>query len=126
LFAIFIIMHVGLVFLVHPEYNLPHMILGIEANEPQYYAQGFTVALLTIVVVIAILIGLSYWSLADRPRAQRLLVAVTEPARKVFINWMRSRLSTQKVFTVKDISEYHWTNGILPTVDEYTQWMQHR
>ncbi|HIW45392.1 MAG TPA: molybdopterin-dependent oxidoreductase [Candidatus Yaniella excrementigallinarum] len=126
LFAIFIIMHVGLVFLVHPEYNLPHMILGIEANEPQYYAQGFTVALLTIVVVIAILIGLSYWSLADRPRAQRFLVAVTEPARKVFLNWMRSRMSTQKVFTEKDLSEYHWTNGLPPTEDESPQWLQHR
>src|SRR5699024_11551397 len=57
-FIVFIIMHVGLVFLVHPEYNLPHMILGVEANQPEYYAQAFTIALITIVLVIAFLIGL--------------------------------------------------------------------
>ncbi|MDN6152053.1 MAG: molybdopterin-dependent oxidoreductase [Yaniella sp.] len=125
-FIVFIIMHVGLVFLVHPEYNLPHMILGIEANQPEYYAQAFTIALITIVLVIAFLIGLSYWSLANRPRAQRFLVAVTEPGRGVFLNWMRSRMSKQNVFTEKDISEFHWTNGLPPTEDESPEWLQHR
>ena len=125
-FIVFIIMHVGLVFLVHPEYNLPHMILGIEANQPEYYAQAFTIALITIVLVIAFLIGLSYWSLANRPRAQRFLVAVTEPGRGSSLNWMRSRMSKQNVFTEKDISEFHWSNGLPPTEDESPEWLQHR
>lgn len=125
-FVLFIIMHVGLVFLVHPEYNLPHMMLGVEAQEPQYYAQAFTVALIGIVVVIGLLVTLSYWSLANRPRAQRFLVAVTEPGRKLFLNWMRSRMATQKVFTEKHLSEYHWTNGLPPTQDESPDWLAHR
>src|SRR5699024_8193313 len=119
-------MHVGLVFLVHPEYNLPHMILGIEANESQYYAQGFTVALLTIVVVIGLLIGLSYWSLADRPRAQRFLVAVTEPGPTVLLNWMRSRMASRKVYTETHLPEYHWTNRLPPTQAESPEWLQYR
>lgn len=119
-------MHVGLVFLVHPEYNLPHMMLGVEVQEPQYYAQAFTVALIGIVVVIGFLVALSYWSLANRPRAQRFLVAVTEPRRKLFLNGMRSRMATQKVFTEKHLSEYHWTNGLPPTQDESPDWLAHR
>lgn len=125
-FIVFLIGHVGLVFLVHPEYNLPHMILGIEANQPEYYAQAFTIALIKMALVIGFLIGLSYWSLANRPRAQRVLVAVTEPGRQVFLNWMRSRMSKQKVFTEKDISEFHWTNGLPPTEGESPEWLQHR
>lgn len=125
-FLVFVIMHVGLVFLVHPKYNLPHMMLGVEANEPEYYAQAFTVALLTIVIVIVLLVGLSYWSLANRPRTQRFLVALTEPARKFFLNWMRPRLSKQQGLTEKDISEFHWTNGLPPTKDESPQWLEHR
>ena len=26
----------------------------------------------------------------------------------------------------KDLSEYHWTNGLPPTEDESPQWLQHR
>ena len=125
-FVVFMVMHVGLVFLVHPEYNLPHMMLGVEANEPEYHAQAFTVALGTIVVVIGLLIGLSYWSLANRPRAQRFLVAVTEPARKLFLNWMRPRLAKDQGLTEQDISEFHWTNGLPPTEDESPEWLAHR
>lgn len=125
-FILFIIGHVGLVFITHPEYNLPHMVLGIEQNQPEYFAQAFTVALATIVLVLAFLIGLSYWSLSDCARTQRFLVAATEPGRKLFLNPMKPRVSTQKVFTEKDISEFHWTNGLPPTEDESPEWLHHR
>jgi thiosulfate reductase cytochrome b subunit len=125
-FILFIVGHVGLVLIVHPEYNLPHMMLGIENNEPEYFAQAFTVALITIALVLAFWIGLSYWSLSDRARTQRLLVAATEPGRKVFLDPLDSRMTTQQVFTEKDISEFHWTNGLPPTEDESPQWLRHR
>jgi DMSO/TMAO reductase YedYZ molybdopterin-dependent catalytic subunit len=126
LFLGFIVMHVGLVFLVHPEYNLPHMMLGIESNEPAYVAQGFTVALATIAVVLALLVALSYWSLSDRARTQRVLVALTEPGRRLFLDPMRPRMARQNVYTEKDISEFHWTNGLPPTKDESPEWLHHR
>ena len=125
-FILFIIGHVGLVFIVHPEYNLPHMMLGIENNEPEHFAQAFTVALITIAVVVAFWIGLSYWSLSDRARTQRFLVAATEPGRQVFLNHLDSRGTTQTSLTEKDISEFHWTNGLPPTEDESPQWLHHR
>jgi len=124
LMSIFIVMHIGLVFLVHPEYNLPHMVFGV--TDTARYAQAFTIAIATIVVVIGLWIALSYLTLADRPRSQRVLVALTEPIRKVTLNWMKPRMGRQSTYTEKDISEFHWTNGLPPTKDESTEWLAHR
>ncbi len=122
--TLFIIMHVGLVFLVHPEYNLPHMVFGV--SDTSRYAQAFTVAILTIAVVFAFWIALSYLTLRDRPRSQRILVALTEPVRKVTLNWMKPGMSRQSAYTEKDISEFHWTNGLPPTEDESLEWLEYR
>lgn len=124
LMTMFIVMHVGLVFLVHPEYNLPHIIFGV--TDTTRYAQAFTIAIATIVVVIAFWIALSYLTLADRARSQRVLVALTEPVRKLGLNWIKPRMSRQSTYTDKDISEFHWTNGLPPTADESTEWLAHR
>lgn len=124
LMTLFIVLHVGLVFLAHPEYNLPHMVFGV--TDTSRYAQAFTIAIITILVVIGFWIVLSYLTLADRPRAQRVLVAVTEPIRKITLNWMEPRLKHQGSYTDKDISEFHWTNGLSPTADESTEWLAHR
>lgn len=123
LMTIFIVMHVGLVFLVHPEYNVPHMVFGV--TDTSRYAQAFTIALATIVIVICLWIALSYLTLADRARAQRVLVALTEPVRKIGLNWMKPRMGRQRSYTEKDISEFHWTNGLQPTADESTEWLRH-
>ena len=121
LMVIFIIMHVGLVFLVHPEYNLPHMVFGV--TDTALYAQAFTISIATIVAVIAFWIALSYLTLWDRARSQRILVALTEPIRKLTLNWMKPRMANQNSYTEKDISEFHWTNGLPPTDDESPEWL---
>ena len=122
--TLFILMHVGLVFLVHPEYNLPHMVFGVE--DTSRYAQAFTVAILTVVVVFAFWIALSYLTLANRPRAHRFLVGVTEPVRKIAFGWMKPRMGRQSAYTEEDISEFHWTNGLPPTEDESPEWLRYR
>ncbi len=121
---LFIFMHVGLVFLVHADYNLPHMVFGVE--DTSRYAQAFTIILITIALVFAFWIALSYVSLIDRARSQKVLVALTEPARKFGLNWMKPRMANQNVYTEKDISEFHWTNGLPPTEDESPEWLAHR
>lgn len=120
--TLFIVMHVSLVFIVHAEYNLPRMIFG--ANDPERYAQAFTIALATITIVIFFWIFLSYWSLADRPRAQRFLVKVTEPARKIGLGWMKPTVEDAKALGKDDVSEFHWTNGLPPTEDESPEWLE--
>ncbi|WP_326548644.1 molybdopterin-dependent oxidoreductase [Mycolicibacterium sp. ND9-15] len=124
LMLVFVVIHVGLVFLVHPEYNLPHMVFGV--TDPSRYAQAFTIAIATIVAAIAFWIGLSYLTLADRVRAQKVLVTVTEPVRRVALGWMKPRMGRQRTYTEEDISEFHWTNGLPPTADESTEWLAHR
>jgi DMSO/TMAO reductase YedYZ molybdopterin-dependent catalytic subunit len=121
---IFIVMHIGLVFIVHAEYTLPHMVFGV--TDPSRYAQAFTIAIATIVVAIGFWIALSYLTLADRVRAHKVLVALTEPVRKVAFGWMKPRMARQRTYTEKDISEFHWTNGLPPTTDESTEWLAHR
>ncbi|WP_054952204.1 molybdopterin-dependent oxidoreductase [Flaviflexus massiliensis] len=122
--TLFIIVHVTLVFTVHAEYNLPRMVFG--SDNPERYAQAFTIAITTIVVVVLFWVALSYWSLSDRPRAQRFLVAATEPVRRIAFGWMKPRNRTQGAYTEKDISEFHWTNGLPPTEDESPEWLEMR
>ncbi len=120
----FIVMHVGLVFLVHRENNLVHMVFG--DVDTARYAQAFTIMLVVIALVIAFWIGLSYWTLADRARAHGFLVKFTEIGRKIFLNHLRPRNARQKSLTDEDISDFHWTNGLPPTEDESIEWTQAR
>src|SRR5699024_312113 len=113
-----------LVFIVHPEYNLPHMVFGV--TDTTRFAQAFTIAIATIVLVVAFWIFLSYWSLSDRVRAHGFLVKSTEPVRRWGLGWMKPRMSRQNAYTEKDISEFHWTNGLPPSEDESPEWLSHR
>ncbi|MDO5034210.1 MAG: molybdopterin-dependent oxidoreductase [Actinomycetaceae bacterium] len=116
----FIVMHVGLVFIVHREYNLVHMVFG--DVDTTRYAQAFVIVIATVVAVTLFWIALSYLSLANRPLAHKFLVAFTEIGRKVFLNWMKPRSATQATLTEKDISAFHWTNGLPPTEEESEEW----
>lgn len=120
----FILMHVGLVFLVHREHNLVHMVFG--DVDTARYAQAFVIIIAVIVAVVLFWIALSYWTLADRPRAHRFLVGFTEMGRRIFLNWMRPRNRSQRAYTDADISEFHWTNGLPPTDDESAEWIAAR
>lgn len=122
--CIFIVIHVGLVFLVHPQYNLPHMVFGV--NDPSRYAQAFTIAVATVVVVIGFWIFLSYFTLANRPLVHGFLVRTTELGRAIFLNPMAPKLGTDRGMANWKISEFHWTNGLPPTKDESPEWMAHR
>lgn len=124
LMAGFIVMHVSLVFLVHRENNVVHMVFG--DVDTARYAQGLVIMIATIVAVVIFWISLSYWTLSDRVRAHNFLVPVTEIGRKLFLNWMRPRSSEQTSYTQKDISEFHWTNGLPPTLEESPEWITAR
>lgn len=124
LMAGFIVMHVSLVFLVHRENNVVHMVFG--DVDTARYAQGLVIMIATIVAVVIFWISLSYWTLSDRVRAHNFLVPVTEIGRKLFLNWMRPRSSEQSTYTQKDISEFHWTNGLPPTAEESPEWITAR
>ncbi len=118
--TLFIIGHVALVFLTHLDHNVTNMVFG--SYDPARVAQATTIILITIGLVIAVWIALSYLSLIDRRKTQRILVALTEPFRKVTLNRMKPRNHRAKPYTEKDISPYHWTNGRYPTPTESPKW----
>lgn len=121
---LFTIFHVALVFIVHPQYNLVHIVFG--NNDTSKSGLALAIVLITVVLVVAFWIGLSYWTLANRKLAHSILVPATEVGRKIFLNWMRPRGATQKSYTDNDLSEWHWTNGLPPTDDESPEWVQYR
>lgn len=125
-FSGFIVMHVTLVFVVHPDHNVVNMVFGGGQVTAARAAQGVVIMVSTIVAVIAFWIALSYWTLADRARAQRVTERFTEIGRAIFLNRLRPVGSRKKSLTDKDISEFHWTNGLPPTAEESTLWTQAR
>src|SRR5690606_2863562 len=71
----FIVMHVGLVFLVHREYNVVHMVFG--DVDTARYAQALVILVGTIVAVLVFWIALSYLTLANRARTHSVLVWIS-------------------------------------------------
>jgi hypothetical protein len=109
----FTAMHIALVFVVHPDHNLPQMVFGVD--DQARFAQALTVCLLSIAAVVAAWLAISYLSLVDVRKTQRLLFAALEPIRALTVNRMASRTRRTSTYTEKDISPYHWSNGRHPT-----------
>ena len=122
----FIVMHVSLVFLVHREHNMINMVFGGGEVTTVRAAQALFIMLATIVAVAIFWVALSYWSLADRVRAQKVTAGFTEIGRKIFLNHLRPLGAKKKAYTDDDISEFHWTNGLPPTEEESQTWVEAR
>ncbi len=118
--SFFIVMHVALVFIVHRDHNVTHMVFG--DYDPARVAQATTIMLLVIAAVMAAWVAISYLSLIDPRRTQKIMFALTEPQRRLTVNRMRSRTRRLSTYTEADISPYHWSNGRHPTPEESPEW----
>lgn len=125
-FAGFIVMHVSLVFLVHLDRNAVNMVFGGGEVSTARAAQAVTILVATVVAVVILWIALSYWSLADRVRAQRFTAGFTEIGRRIFLDRLHPVGSRKRAYTDEDVSEFHWTNGLPPTADESALWVDAR
>lgn len=119
---VFIVIHLALVFLVYPKHNFVHMVFGTD----QYDRWGVALAiiLVTIALVVAAWLAISYLSLVDIRKTQKFLFSIMEPVRRVTVNKMKSRTRQLGTYTEKDISPYHWSNGRYPTPDESPEWTE--
>ena len=126
IFTGFIVMHVSLVFLVNRDHNVINMVFGGGEVTTARAAQALVILIATIVAVVVFWIALSYWSLADRVRAQKFTAGFTEIGRKIFLNGLRPLGAKKKAYTDADISEFHWTNGLPPTEEESPEWVAAR
>lgn len=116
----FMVVHVALVFIVHPEYNLTHIVFG--DYDPARVGQATTIVLITIAAVVGAWIAISYLSLIDVRKTQKFLFAFLEPIRKITVNRMKSQTRKLNTYTEQDISPYHWSNGRYPAPDESLEW----
>ena len=123
-YAVFVVLHVVLVFVVHPEHNLTRMALG-EAD-PARFGQALTITIIGIVAVVGFWLAASYWSLADLRRAQVILNRLGEPLRRLTVNHFSSQQRQLQPWTEEDISPYHWSNGRHPDGDESPEWEELR
>ena len=127
-YCVFVVIHIALVFVVHPQYNIAHMMLGENYNDitAAQFAQAVTMLILGIVFAIALWIGASYWSLKDKRRAQRLVWGATQPIRSLTLDKMHSRQVKAGTFTEDDISPFHWVNTRPPTREQSEEWVEMR
>lgn len=117
--------YVALVFIVHPTYNIAHMMLGENYNDitAARFAQAVTMLIIGIVVAIALWIGASYWSLSNLRRTQRWIWGATQPIRALTIDRLKSRQVAKKTFTEDDISPFHWVNTRPPTQEQSEEYI---
>lgn len=123
IFAVFVVMHVALVLIVHPEHNLVHMMMGVD-YDPALVGQAVTRLIIGVVFVVAVWIAASYLTLIDPRKSQRVLYGVQMPIKKWVLNPMTSRQRAKAVFTEDDISPFHWVNTRPPTAEQSTKWLE--
>ena len=80
-YCVFTVMHVALVFIVHPQYNIAHMMLNKSYNEidAAQFAQAVTMLIVGVVAAVALWLGASYWSLRDLRFTQTFILG-SDPA----------------------------------------------
>lgn len=122
MFVGFVVMHVALVFLVHPEHNLVHMMMGVE-YDPALVAQAVTRTVVGVGVVVALWVAASYLSLVDVRKSQRVLYRLQMPIKKWVLNPMTSTQRAKQVFTEDDISPFHWVNTRPPDQAQSPEWL---
>ena len=106
----FIVVHTVMVFITGMIGNLNHITLG--TNTDSYWALAIYVAAMALVVFL--------W-LQATPFTLRHPETVRRTGQKI-IGWAKAGLewnAPNAIYTEKDISPYLWSNGTLPTSDEY-------
>ena len=118
----FAVVHVGLVFIVHAPHNLTHIVFG--HYDPNRVGQAYVTVIATIIVVVALWIAMSYWTLTDTRRSQRILWDATRGIRRVTVDRFRSQQAVKRPWTEKDISKFHWVNTRTPSREESPEYQE--
>jgi thiosulfate reductase cytochrome b subunit len=121
IFVVFLVMHVALVLVVHPEHNLVHMMMGTD-YDPALVGQAVTRVIIGVVVVVAFWVAASYLSLISPRTSQRVLYGLQRPV-KVLLRRFTSRQRANRTFTEDDISSFHWVNTRPPDLEQSPEWV---
>jgi methionine sulfoxide reductase catalytic subunit len=120
LFTGFTVMHIFLVLVVHPRENVSHIVLGDEG--PERFGLAATIGILGLVLVVAINVWATWYTLRNRRRVQVALDTVEAPIRKLALH----NLASGQRYPESDISTYHWVNGAPPSEKESPDYVRMR
>ncbi len=124
-FALFVVVHVTLVLVVHFRENIANIVLGRPGN----VGLAVTIAIVALLLVLGLYIWTSWYSLRHKRRVQIALDHFEAPFRSVVL----SHLTSGQHYRESDISPYLWVNGAPPqgaespefsalAADEFRDW----
>jgi methionine sulfoxide reductase catalytic subunit len=106
-FALFTLFHTILALTIHPRENVTNIVLG---GSPEKLRLALTIGVLALLVVLAIHVWATRWSLEDPRAVQVALDRIEAPVRQIALH----NLSSVQNYRESDISPYHWINGAPP------------
>lgn len=116
-FILFILVHTALVLIVHFQDNIRNIVLGSKQAD---FGLAATIAVIALVIVAAIYVLTTLYSLQKRRQVQHALGALVDPVRKLLLHTKESK----QHYKQSDISPYFWVNGRPPVSEEYKQLAQ--
>src|SRR5690348_15192055 len=111
-FVLFIIVHTALVLIVHFQDNIRNIVFGTVDSS---FEAAVIIALIALLVVAAVYIWASWYSMRKRRPMQRFLRAFSDPVERLILQ----RRKSKQHYEQSDISPYFWVNGYPPETDEY-------
>jgi sulfoxide reductase catalytic subunit YedY len=105
-FALFTVLHVTLVLVVHFRENIANIVLGRPGN----VGLAFAIAIIALLLVLGLYIWTSWYSLRHKRRVQIALDRIEAPLRSLALHHLTSR----QHYRESAISPYLWVNGAPP------------
>lgn len=112
LFSMFIVIHITMAIGFHFYDSVKRITLGItDVN----FGLALTIFLMALILLVVFNIWVSYFTLGDQARLQKILTKFYTPVVRTLFGWMKS----EQKYTKKDISPFFRVNGYPPTSAEY-------
>jgi DMSO/TMAO reductase YedYZ molybdopterin-dependent catalytic subunit len=111
------VVHTILALVVHPRENVTHIVLG---GSPQRLGLAIAIGVAALLVVLAIHVWATRWSLRDPRAVQVTLDKIEAPVRQIALH----NLSSVQNYKESDISPYHWINGAPPKPEESPRYVE--
>ena len=118
IFTVFIVFHIILALVVHPREGITNIVLGGGAER---FGLALAIAIPALLVVVAIHVWATRWSLRDPRAVQVALDRFQAPIRQVALH----NLSSGQNYRESDISPYHWVNGAPPKPEESPEYTEY-
>ena len=115
-FALFTVGHVTLVLLIHFRENISSIVLG---NPDDNFPLAVTIAAVALLLVLAVYIWTSWYSLRHQRQIQTALDRIEAPVRQLVLH----NLASGQHYPASAISPYFWVNGAPPQGDESTAFL---